>query len=138
MKKLFICLIVCAASHSFAQRHKHFDRKEMAGKRSQRAIEDLNDYVPSLSPTAHDSIEKYFTAYYGNAMTYSPTSKVRKKSRVNLDNRVKKLLNPNEFAEYQVFMKDLKKKQQKKSHHKHHDFAHFRSKSHDPKENRND
>ncbi len=133
MKLQLTCLLLGAMTQLVAQRHSHHDRKEKAEKKAQRVVEDLQDYVPNMTVNSRDSISHYFTDYLGNAMTYSPTRKVRKKSRANLDTRVKKVLSQPQFEEYGVFMKDLEKRHAKKSHF-HHRMHHFAFRGHGPKE----
>lgn len=141
MKKPLYCLVVslvlATACRSNAQRYSHhFDRKERAEKIAEKSTEDLNDYVTGLSASNRDSIQHYFVAYYGNAMTYSPTCKVRKISRTRLDARVKKVLSSSQFDEYEMFMKDVKKKQHRKFHRFHHKHKHKHR--HDPDARKDD
>jgi hypothetical protein len=111
MKKIAICLCVLLSIYALAQHKHHFDRKERAQKRAERTVEDLGDYVGPLNVNVRDSLTKYFTFYYGNARTYSPTASVRKKSRTVLDAQVKTMLvAPNQYKDYEVFMKDQTKR----------------------------
>ena len=71
MKKPLYCLVLglvlATACQSNAQRHHHhFDRKERAERIAEKNTEDLNDYVTGLSASSRDSIENYFTVYFGN------------------------------------------------------------------------
>lgn len=122
MKKLFCCLLVLVSLGALATRYHRHPGRQKAERHAEHIVRDLNDYVTGLSPAHLDSLERYFTSYLSNAMTYSPTKGVRKKSRSQLDAKVNKLLSPAQQEEYTVFMKDLRKKHQHM--HKRHHFCH--------------
>lgn len=119
MKKLLCCLLVMVSLGALATRYHRHPGRQKAERRAEHIVRDLNDYVTGLSPAHLDSLERYFTSYLSNAMTYSPTKSVKKKSRSQLDAKVNKLLNPAQQEEYMVFMKDLRRKQEhmRKGHH---------------------
>ncbi len=131
MRNLILGLALLLSFNLFANKHgkgHHENRRHHTHQHARHAVDDLYDYVTVLAPEKRDSLVKYFAAYYDNAKTYSPTSSVRKRSRTELDTKVKTQLSDSQYKEYGVFMKDQEKKaclmkKNMKRHHRHHDFA---------------